>query len=71
MSQNESIILSVIHYLGIGRPQIGKEALLMVRLIDVIVTDKFTGEVLSEHLIGPTVRYWKKKETPRKKPRRS
>lgn len=61
----------VIHYLGIGRSQIGKEVLLMVSPIDVIVTDKFTGEVLSEHLIEPTVRYWKKKETPRTKPRRS
>ena len=33
----------------------------MVSPEDVIVTDKFTGEVLSEHLIEPTKRYWAKK----------
>lgn len=60
----------VLHYLGIGRSQIGKEVLLMVSPKDVIVTDKFTGEVLSEHWIEPTARYWQKKETPRKNPKR-
>jgi transposase InsO family protein len=59
-----------LHYLGIGRSQINKEVLLMVSPEDVIVTDKFTGEVLSEHLIEPTKRYWAKKETPRKNPKR-
>jgi transposase InsO family protein len=59
-----------LHYLGIGRSQIGKEVLIMVSPEDVIVTDKFTGEVLSEHLIEPTKRYWAKKETPRKNPKR-
>ncbi len=50
-----------LHYLGIGRSQTGTEVLLVVSSEDVMVADKFTGEVLIAHFIEPRKRYWAKK----------
>ncbi|MEI6750915.1 MAG: IS481 family transposase [Bacteroidota bacterium] len=52
------------HRLGIGRTHYGKEVFLVIDSRQVIVTDKRTGEILSEHKIEPTKNYWPKRKDP-------
>lgn len=53
-----------MHKLGIGRPHAAKQVLILVHEKEVLVTDLFTGEVLSEHVINPEKKYWPKATNP-------
>lgn len=52
------------HRLGIGRNHKGRDVFLVIDSRNVIVTDKRTGEILSEHKIEPTKIYWPKRKDP-------
>jgi hypothetical protein len=54
-----SIIRSgTMHKVGIGRPHARKQVLILIHEREVLVTDLFTGEFLSEHSINPDKKYW-------------
>ena len=48
------------HKLGIGRSHSGKAVLILLDNHSIAVTEKLTGELLSEHLIEPEKKYWPK-----------
>jgi hypothetical protein len=50
-----------MHRLGIGRSHAKTRVLILSRADTVTVTDRATGEVLSEHTINPEKRYWPKR----------
>jgi hypothetical protein len=47
-----------MHGLGIGRAHATTRVLILATADTVTVTDRATGEVLSEHTINPEKRYW-------------
>jgi transposase InsO family protein len=48
-----------MHYLGIGRHHAGKRVIAIADDHIVTVTELYTGEILSTHLINPDRRYWR------------
>jgi len=48
-----------IRHVGVGRAHAGKPVWMMMSAERVIVTDKRTGEILSENLVEPARTYWK------------
>ena len=52
------------HKIGVGRAHAKKEVFLVIDSRHVIVTDKRTGEILSEHRIDPSKKYWPKTKRP-------
>jgi transposase InsO family protein len=52
------------HRLGIGRTHAGTEVFLIIDSRNVMVTNKRTGEIISEHKIEPTKLYWAKRKDP-------
>ena len=47
-----------MHHLGVGRGNRDKKVIIIVDHIKVVVVEKKTGEVLSEHEINPSRSYW-------------
>lgn len=52
------------HKIGVGRAHARKEVFLLIDSRSVIVTDKRTGEILTEHKIDPSKKYWPKTKRP-------
>ena len=52
------------HKIAVGRSHVKKEVFLVIDSRTVIVTDKRTGEILSENQIDPSKKYWPKKKRP-------
>ena len=50
-----------MHRLGIGRKHAKVAVIILTDDQTVTVTDRKTGEILSEHTINPSHRYWPKK----------
>jgi len=50
-----------MHRLGIGRAHARTAVIILTNADTVTVTDRATGEILSEHLINPDKKYWPKK----------
>lgn len=52
------------HKIAVGRAHSKKDVFLVIDSRTVIVTDKKTGEILSEHKIDPSRKYWPKTKRP-------
>ena len=48
----------LMHHLGAGRAHKTRKVFLIIDAANVIVTDNYSGEILSEHTIEPTRAYW-------------
>jgi transposase InsO family protein len=53
-----------MHHVGVGRANIGRKVFLVIDSKRVITTDYLTGEILGEHKIEPTRKYWPKIKNP-------
>lgn len=49
-----------MHRLGIGRAHARTPVIILTTTETVTVTDRATGEILSEHNINPDKKYWPK-----------